>query len=194
MLNATQAGTLYVYALYSLRPTTIDPAASMIGILLRLAALLGCDVVAHLSLSYLHGRVDLRASVTDTPRRLAPIDPAIGGRFPEHGQAPAAIRAYLAPLSRRGRHVVAYRVFIGATTMPAAAVRTTWAAGTWRTDACNYHWKDPKSTCVQHIIWHTARAGFDTRRVPNGDYLWCVQALTINNVDARRCVPVTIDK
>ena len=43
------------------------------------------------------------------------------------------------------------------------------------------------------IVYHVGGPhGFDTRRVPDGRYDYCVGALTINNVAATRCTRVTI--
>jgi len=150
------------------------------------------DPSTPLRLDNLSGRVDFRAAITDLPRRPPPLDPALGRPFPEHRMAPAAIRAYLAPVGRGGLHLGSIYLFDGARAMPASAVPTTWAFGTWREDACYYHWRDPAATCAQQIVWHTARSGFDTTSVPNGAYLWCIQALTINGVLSGHCTSVAI--
>jgi hypothetical protein len=150
------------------------------------------DPSTPLRLDSLSGRVDFRAAITDLPRRLPPMDPALGHPFPEHRMAPAAFRAYLAPVGRAGLHLGTIFVFDGSRPIPASAVPTHWAFGTWREDACYYHWRDPAATCAQQIVWHTARSGFDTTAVPNGPYLWCIQALTINGVPSGHCTSVTI--
>jgi hypothetical protein len=150
------------------------------------------DPSTPLALDHLHGVVDFRAAVTHTPRALAPIDPARGVRFPEHAQAPAAIRGYLAPSRHRRRHVGHVWRFDGAHVLRADAVNRTWAFGTWRHDDCYWHWTSLTATCEQNIVWHVAGRGFDTRKVTNGTYVYCIAALTINNVPSRRCTPVTI--
>ena len=150
------------------------------------------DPSTRLRLDNLTGIVDFRAAITDLPRRLAPIDPPLGRPFPEHRLAPAAIRAYLAPVGHGGLHIGPIFLFDGARVMKAAAVPTTWAFGTWRKDECYYLWRDATTTCAQEIVWHTAHGGYNTTAVPNGSYLWCIQALTINGVLSGHCTSVAI--
>jgi hypothetical protein len=43
------------------------------------------------------------------------------------------------------------------------------------------------------MVWHVGGPnGFNTRSVPNGSYRYCVEALTIAGVDARRCTAVKV--
>ncbi len=150
------------------------------------------DPAHALALDALRGVVDFRASVTDTPLRPPPVNPATGQRFPEHRLAPAAIRGYLAPARGPGR-LGAVWTWAGARVQAASTARSAlWAFGTWRHDDCYYHWQDPLATCGQDIIYHVAGAGFDTRTVPDGRYSYCVEALTVDGGHALRCQRVTI--
>ena len=150
------------------------------------------DPAHPLALDALRGAVDFRASVTDTPLRRPPVNPATGRPFPEHGLAPAAIRGYLAPATGSGRLGAVWK-WAGARVQAASTARSSlWAFGTWRHDACYYLWQDPSATCDQDIVYHVAGAGFDTRTVPNGPYSYCVEALTVDGGHALRCQRVTI--
>jgi hypothetical protein len=130
--------------------------------------------------------------VTDTPRTTPPLNPARGVPFPEHAQTPAAIRGWLAPAGAISRHIGSVWRFNGAHHMLSADVYRFWAFGTYRHDACYYSWRDVTATCAQAVIWHVAGLGFDTRTVPNGRYLYCVQAITDASVKAMRCLGITI--
>jgi hypothetical protein len=150
------------------------------------------DPSTPLSLDSLHGVVDFRASVTNRPKNLPPINPASGVRFPEHAQTPAAIRAWIAPATDRGSHIGRLFRFDGAHFMIDRVVQRDWAFGTWRHDACYYGWKDPANTCGQDVVWHLAGYGYDTRNLRNGPYEFCVQALTTDDVRARRCAGINV--
>ena len=64
-----------------------------------------------------------------------------------------------------------------------------WAWGTWRSNGCFYG----HGTCSQTMVWHVGgQHGLDTSAYPNGRYLYCVEALTIDNVANTRCTDVAI--
>lgn len=137
---------------------------------------------APVPLGQLHGIVDLRAAVSDTPRdrtRLRPQLPLM----------PAAVRAWFAPAGRPSRHLGRVTVFDGATVMSPARYRATMAPGTRRTNGCLYHADLP---CAVRFVFHLTGAGFDTRALPDGGLLFCVQALTIEGRSSRRCATVRI--
>ena len=59
-----------------------------------------------------------------------------------------------------------------------------WAWGSWRDNGCFYG----HPTRSQTMVWHVGGPrGIDTHAYPNGQYLYCVSALTINDVDATSC-------
>jgi hypothetical protein len=132
----------------------------------------------------LSGTVDLRASVTDMPKVRMQHDPQLP-------LAPAAIRAYLTPASNTRRHLTMRLVFDGSRLLPDGAdLWRYWAFGTYRQNGCYF---TADGGCGMQMVWHVGGPhGFDTRAVPNGSYRYCVEALTIAGVDARRCTPVTI--
>jgi hypothetical protein len=142
------------------------------------------DPARPVALDALSGTVDLRTSVTDMPKVRM-----------QHGQqlplAPAAIRGYLAPLTDTHRHVFMRTIFDGARLLPSgSALWRYWAFGTYRQNGCYY---TTGAACDMQMVWHVGGPrGFDTTTVPNGSYKYCVEALTIAGVDARRCTPVKI--
>jgi len=142
------------------------------------------DPARPIALDALKGTVDLRASVTDMPKLRMQHNPQMP-------LAPAAIRAFLAPTDDGHRHLVMRTIFDGARMLPQGApLWRYWAFGTYRQNGCYY---TAAGTCGMQIVWHVGgRQGFDTTAVPNGDYKYCVEALTIAGVDAQRCTPVTI--
>ena len=134
-------------------------------------------------LNHLHGRIDFRAPVSDTPR---------------HGTAgvtqqplmPAAVRSYLASRPHSKRRIgPAILAFDGSTVIPANRYFDILAFGSERHKRC---FMNPNSQCSVNYVFHVAGRGFRTHSVPNGPYLYCVQALTINNLGSRRCTPVVI--
>ncbi len=140
------------------------------------------DTATPVSLDRLHGVVDLRASVSDTPRdrtRLTPQQPLMV----------AATRAYVAPDGHPGERLTAVARFDGATVIPLDQYRTVVAYGTQRRTGCLWH---ADRACFTRLVLHVAGRGFDTATVPDGRYQYCVQALTIENVAARRCTPIRI--
>ncbi len=143
-------------------------------------------------LAALYGHVDLRAAVFDSPvvrmvaRRQLPLEPA-------------AIRVWLAPLGRPRWHVSPIKlIYQGAQYFRPARLGTTrwrvWAFGTWRMSK-GYFETGPqaKLDVGADYVWHVGgMSGFDTLHYPDGRYLYCVQALTINAASHTRCTPVTI--
>jgi hypothetical protein len=142
------------------------------------------DPAQPVDLDHLSGTVDLRASVTDMPRvRMA--------HNPQMPLAPAAIRAYLTPAANTHRHLTLRLIFDGSKLLPdGAGLWRYWAFGTYRQNGCYF---TADGSCGMQMVWHVGGPhGFDTRSVPNGSYRYCVEALTIAGVDARRCTPVKI--
>ena len=80
---------------------------------------------------------------------------------------------------------------MGRPTMPdGAGLWRYWAFGTYRHNGCYF---TPDGSCGMQMVWHVGGPkGFNTRSVPNGSYKYCVEALTIAGVDARRCTAVKI--
>jgi hypothetical protein len=150
------------------------------------------DPATPLSLSGLHGVVDLRAEVHDWPRRLMTGKPQLELEV-------AAIRAYLAPLSDRYAHLSRMKmIYDGATLLDPTRLGTTiwhiWAFGTWR-DSSGYFDSGPdaKSHLGAAYVWHVGGPlGLHTQLYPDGRYQYCVQALTINGVRGTRCTDVVI--
>lgn len=136
------------------------------------------------ALDHLSGTVDLRARVTDTPSVRMQHSPQLP-------LAPAAIRAFLAPRTNGHRHYTMRTIFDGSGMLPTGApLWHFWAFGTYRLNGCYF---SAGATCAAQIVWHVGGpSGFNTKRVPNGNYKYCVEALTIAGVDAQRCTPVTI--
>jgi hypothetical protein len=138
-------------------------------------------------LGALTGIVDLRAAVTDTPHDAT-------RQFVQLPLAAAAIRGYLAPAGSTNSHLGPISVYDGSqfilnTYGSSLGYQQVWAFGTNWSNTCFF---TPGTTCAANYIYHTAGAGFDTSLVPNGAYQWCVQALTIAGVSARRCTAVAI--
>jgi hypothetical protein len=138
-------------------------------------------------LGALTGVVDLRAAVTDTPHDAT-------RRFVQLPLAPAAIRGYLAPVESPESHLGPISVYDGSqfildTYGGVLGYQKVWASGTRWANTCFF---TPGTTCAANYVYHTAGAGFDTSVIPNGAYQWCVQAVTIDGVSARRCTAVAI--
>lgn len=144
----------------------------------------GVDPAAPIRLDNLHGIVDLREGVTDTP--------TFGTRqWKQLPLMPAAVRGYLAPYGKPQLRIGAsYLDLDGSRVIPAAWYPHVLAFGSLRIHDC---FMNPAYLCVASYIFHTSGSGFDTRRVPNGTYLWCVQALTISNERSEKCNPIVID-
>jgi Peptidase family M23 len=135
-------------------------------------------------LDNLHGVVDLRESVSDTPAFAT-------RQWKQLPLMPAAVRGYLAPYGQPQRRIgTPYLDLDGSRVIPAAWYPHVLVFGSLRIHSC---FVNPAYLCVASYIFHTSGSGFDTRRVPNGTYLWCVQALTISNERAEKCTPIVID-
>jgi hypothetical protein len=142
------------------------------------------DPARPVALTALSGTVDLRASVTDMPKvRMQ--------HSPQMPLAPAAIRAYLTPVTDTHRHLFMRTIFDGSRLLPSGSpLWHYWAFGTYRQNGCYYA---TGAACGMQMVWHVGGPqGFDTTTVRNGSYKYCVEALTIAGVDARRCTPVKI--
>jgi len=142
------------------------------------------DPAQPVDLDHLSGTVDLRASVTDMPKvRMA--------HNPQMPLAPAAIRAYLTPAGNTHRHLTLRLIFDGSKLLPdGSGLWRYWAFGTYRQNGCYF---TADGSCGMQMDWHVGGPnGFNTRSVPNGAYKYCVEALTIAGVDARRCTAVRI--
>jgi hypothetical protein len=151
---------------------TVDPAQAT-------------DPATPLTLNDLHGVVDFRAGVTDMPiHRMV--------RQPQLPLEAAAIRAYLAPAHDRLRVIGHVRnVFDGSRLLkPAAGLWHVWAFGTFRQNGCYF---SPQAPCAADYVWHVGGPrGWNVNRLPNGDYQYCVQAITINGVKQHRCTDITV--
>jgi hypothetical protein len=135
-----------------------------------------------LSLDDLHGVVDLRAVVSDTPRRATV-------QWPQQALMAAGVRSFLAPVGREGRHYGGIiTAFDGSRLIDPTRIFRVFAHGAYRLNGCFYSHRP----CVSILRLHVAGGGFDTREFANGDYLYCVSAITIRGRTAHRCTPVTI--
>jgi hypothetical protein len=102
----------------------------------------------------------------------------------------AGIRSYIAPVGHSGlRAAPAIVPFEGAGLIQPSRYYRVMAHGTVYVAACEYN---NTRTCRIRLVLHVAGTGFDTRQVPNGDYLYCVQAVTIDDRAGARCTPITI--
>ena len=150
------------------------------------------DPATPLNLADLHGIVDLRAEIHDWPVRRMVDRPQLELEV-------AAIRAYLAPPFNRYEHLGRMKlIFDGATRLDPARLHTTiwhiWAFGTWR-DPSGYFNSGPyfRTHLGAAYVWHVGGVvGLHTTRYRNGNYQYCIQALTINGHRGTRCTPVTI--
>ena len=141
------------------------------------------DPATPILLDHLSGRIDFRAPVSDLPRFAASM-------FPQQPLMVAGVRSYLAPWGRPGEAVTrVVTAFDGVRLIPSADFFSVFAYGTRRIKAC---FDEAGAHCSASWVIHTARRGIATRNVPDGQYLYCVQAVTITNVSAHRCAPVRI--
>jgi len=139
---------------------------------------------APLALDSLHGRVDFRAQVWDMPVRKTT-------RWPQQPLMVAGIRSWVAPaaedLLRIGAPIVP---FVGGRLIQPARVDDVYAPGTYRRPEC---FTRPHGVCATRLIVHVGGRGVDTTAIPNGDYQFCVAAVTIRNVAHHRCWPIAIE-
>lgn len=136
-----------------------------------------------LALGNLHGVVDMRAVVSDTPLHATV-------QWPQQPLMVAGVRSFLAPVGREGRHyghVIA--AFDGSRLIDPTRIYHVFAHGTYRLNGCFY---STKRRCVTVLRLHVAGDGFDTRQFADGNYLYCVSAITIRGRTGHRCTPVTI--
>jgi hypothetical protein len=134
------------------------------------------------ALSGLHGVVDMRADVSDTPRHETI-------QWPQQPLMVAGVRSFLAPVGRPGRHYGAViKAFDGSRLIDPTRVFHVFAHGTYRLNGCFFS----NRPCETVLRLHVAAGGFDTRQFANGNYLYCVSAITIRSRVAKRCTPVTI--
>ena len=141
------------------------------------------DYSTRLPLDALRGTVDFRASVTDTPSHKTTY-------AQQQPLMVAGVRGYLSPIGHPYARVAPAIVpYNGSTLIPPSRYFQVMAHGTRYIAACEY---DNTLTCFIRLILHVAGTGFDTRQVPNGDYRYCVSAVTIENRSALRCAAVTI--
>jgi len=138
---------------------------------------------APLALDDLHGRVDFRAQVWDMPVRRTT-------RWPQQPLMVAGLRSWIAPatddLLRVGAPIVP---FVGGRLIPPQRVDDVYAHGTYRINEC---FMRPQGVCATRLVVHVGGRGVDTTLLPNGDYQFCVAAVTIGNVPRHRCWPITI--
>jgi hypothetical protein len=102
----------------------------------------------------------------------------------------AAVRSWIATATNGMLRVSAPIVpFDGSRLIPPQRVDDVYAHGTFRDNGC---FKTPPGICATRLVVHVAGRGVDTTLLPNGDYQFCVAAVTIENVPHHRCWPITI--
>jgi hypothetical protein len=139
------------------------------------------------ALDDLHGVVDLRA----TAMVAGPETPilAVGGATHIPDLAVSAVRAWLTTPGKPHAHIELRTIMDGARLVSNPGLWHRWAWGTSRSNGCFYG----HGACSQTMVWHVAGPhGIDTRRYPNGRYLYCVSALTIDDRANTRCTGVAI--
>jgi hypothetical protein len=134
-------------------------------------------------LSQLSGVVDFRAPVSDTPRDATTA-------FRQQPLMAAGVRGYIAayghPNDRLSRFVTA---FDGVRLLPQSRFYSVFAYGSRRINAC---FTVRTAHCSASYVIHTAGRGLSTTTLRDGRYEYCVQAVTITDVSARRCVAISI--
>jgi hypothetical protein len=101
----------------------------------------------------------------------------------------AGVRSFLAPAGRPGRHFGGViQAFDGSRLIDATKVFRVFAHGAFRINSCF----TSRRPCASVLRLHVAGVGLDTQRFQNGEYLYCVSAITIRGRLARRCTAVTI--
>lgn len=145
------------------------------------------DAATPEALDDLHGVVDLRA-VAMVPGPPTPIN-VVGGTTHIPDLAVSAIRAWLTTPNRPTSHIEMRTIMDGARLVSGPGIWRRWAWGTWRANACFYGF----GACSQTMVWHVGGpSGLDTHTYPDGRYLYCVSALTIDDRAATRCSEVAI--
>lgn len=135
----------------------------------------------------LHGIVDLRTTaMVAGPDTLIAV---VGGTTHIPDLAVSAIRSWLTTPARPHDHLELRTVMDGSRLVSNPNLWHKWAWGTWRDNGCFYG----NGACSQTMVWHVAgQRGLDTRSYPNGRYLYCVGALSIDDRANTRCTDVTI--
>ena len=102
----------------------------------------------------------------------------------------AGIRSWIATATNDMLRVSAPIVpFDGGRLIPPQKVDDVYAHGTYRQNDC---FTRPQGTCATRLVVHVGGRGVDTTQLPNGDYRFCVAAVTIENIPHHRCWPITI--
>jgi hypothetical protein len=142
------------------------------------------DPATPLSLSRLHGVVDLRAEIFDMPVRKTHF-------WPQQPLMVAAVRSWLAPSHHRFRRFGdAITAYDGSTWLATtASYYRVMAHGSIHVRSCI---QNPARRCNNRYILHAAGSGLDSRRFPDGWDQYCVSALTIRDVRTTRCWPIRI--
>jgi hypothetical protein len=139
------------------------------------------------ALDDLHGVVDLRA-LAMVPGPDTPIN-VVGGQTHIPDLAVSAIRAWLTTPNRPDSHDELRLIMDGSRLVSNPYLWHKWAWGTWRDNGCLYG----HPTCSQAMVWHVGgQSGINTHAYPDGRYMYCVSALTINDAAATRCTEVAI--
>jgi len=103
----------------------------------------------------------------------------------------AGLRSWIAPATDDLLRVSAPIVpFAGGRLIPPQQVDDVYAHGTYRINEC---FMRPLGICATRLVVHVGGRGVDTTELPDGDYRFCVSAVTIENVSHHRCWPITID-
>jgi hypothetical protein len=137
-----------------------------------------------MALDDLHGRVDFRAVVSDMPVHRT-------SRWPQQPLMVAALRSWIAPADDAALRIGAPIVpFAGGRLIPPQLVDGVYAHGTYRQNEC---FKSPQGVCATRLVVHVGGRGVRTGMIPNGDYQFCVAAVTIRNVAHHECWPIRID-
>jgi hypothetical protein len=59
--------------------------------------------------------------------------------------------------------------------------------------SCSVDVRATMQSGLRVATWHVGGPhGWEVNRIPNGQYQYCVQAITINGVKSHRCTPVTV--
>jgi hypothetical protein len=110
-------------------------------------------------------------------------------QWPQQALMAAGVRSFLAPVGRDGRHYGrVITAFDGSRLIDPTRVFRVFAHGTYRLNGCFFSHRP----CASILRLHVAGGGFDTREFANGNYLYCVSAVTIRGRTGHRCTPVTI--